>query len=111
PHDLPEGCRMRSDLATITVVPETFPTDDQLEPVVPAVFSTHSTGSPRTLLDVLAQTARRYPHAGALDDGRTVLHYRGLLGEVEQLRGLLAGHGIGRGDRVGVRVPSGTGDL
>jgi non-ribosomal peptide synthetase-like protein len=102
---------MRSDLATITVVPEIFQTVTLPETVVPAVFSAGDSADPRTLLDILAQTARRYPHAAALDDGRTVLHYRGLLGEVEQLRARLAAAGIGRGDRVGVRVPSGTVDL
>jgi non-ribosomal peptide synthetase-like protein len=102
---------MRSDLATITVVPETFEIPARPEPVVPAVFSSGDSPETRTLLDILAQTARRYPHAGALDDGQTVLHYRGLLGEVELLRARLAEHGIGRGDRVGVRVPSGTVDL
>ncbi|MER5349244.1 Pls/PosA family non-ribosomal peptide synthetase [Kitasatospora sp. NPDC002551] len=67
--------------------------------------------APRTLVDLLDETARRYPAEPALDDGRTVLTYRALAAEVEQLRRRLAAAGIGRGDRVGVRVPSGTNDL
>ncbi|MFJ4672562.1 Pls/PosA family non-ribosomal peptide synthetase [Kitasatospora purpeofusca] len=67
--------------------------------------------APRTLIDILDATARRYPAEPALDDGRTVLGYRALAAEVEQLRRRLAAAGIGRGDRVGVRVPSGTNDL
>ncbi|WP_043474381.1 Pls/PosA family non-ribosomal peptide synthetase [Kitasatospora sp. MBT66] len=67
--------------------------------------------APRTLIDILDATARQYPAEPALDDGRTVLGYRALAAEVEQLRRRLAAAGIGRGDRVGVRVPSGTNDL
>ncbi|WP_344332977.1 AMP-binding protein, partial [Kitasatospora putterlickiae] len=67
--------------------------------------------APRTLVDLLEATARQHPAEPALDDGRTVLSYRALAAEVEQLRRRLAAAGIGRGDRVGVRVPSGTNDL
>ncbi|MFG2915900.1 Pls/PosA family non-ribosomal peptide synthetase [Kitasatospora sp. NPDC048298] len=66
---------------------------------------------PRSLLDVIAATADAHPHAPALDTGDTVLDYRALLHEVDTLAGQLAAHGIGRGDRVGVRIPSGTADL
>ncbi|MFG3229967.1 Pls/PosA family non-ribosomal peptide synthetase [Kitasatospora sp. NPDC048194] len=65
----------------------------------------------RSLLDILAVTAGAHPCAPALDTGDGVLDYRSLMGRVEALAGVLAGHGIGRGDRVGVRVPSGTADL
>ncbi|WP_406115297.1 Pls/PosA family non-ribosomal peptide synthetase [Kitasatospora purpeofusca] len=67
--------------------------------------------APRTLIDILDATARQHPAEPALDDGRTVLGYRALTAEVEQLRRRLATAGIGRGDRVGIRVPSGTNDL
>ncbi|WP_188295465.1 Pls/PosA family non-ribosomal peptide synthetase [Streptomyces sp. CBMA156] len=66
---------------------------------------------PRSLLDIIAATADAHPDAPALDTGGTVLDYRALLHEADTLAGLLAGHGIGRGDRVGVRIPSGTADL
>ncbi|MFJ9457904.1 Pls/PosA family non-ribosomal peptide synthetase [Kitasatospora sp. NPDC101447] len=66
---------------------------------------------PRSLLDVIAATADAHPQAPALDTGDTVLDYRALLHEVDTLAGQLAAHGIGRGDRVGVRIPSGTADL
>ncbi|MFI9275131.1 Pls/PosA family non-ribosomal peptide synthetase [Kitasatospora sp. NPDC052896] len=65
----------------------------------------------RTLLDVLEATAETTPHAPALDAGGTTLDYRALLREVAELAGRLAGAGIGTGDRVGVRVPSGTAEL
>ncbi|WP_369185748.1 Pls/PosA family non-ribosomal peptide synthetase [Streptomyces sp. Y1] len=66
---------------------------------------------PRSLLDIIAATAAAHPHAPALDTGDAVLDYRTLMQEVDGLAGVLAGHGIGCGDRVGVRIPSGTADL
>ncbi len=65
----------------------------------------------RSLLDVLEATAQAFPEAPALDAGADVLSYRSLLRRTEELAGRLAAAGVGRGDRVGVRVPSGTADL
>jgi non-ribosomal peptide synthetase component F len=65
----------------------------------------------RTLMDILDATAWHHPDAPALDAGGTVLSYRELLREVDGIAAGLAGVGIGPGDRVGVRVPSGTPDL
>ncbi|MBO1416495.1 Pls/PosA family non-ribosomal peptide synthetase [Streptomyces sp. FH025] len=76
-----------------------------------AVFPGRPAAAPRTLVDVLDATVRAHPDEPALDDGRTVLSYRALATEVERLRRRLAAAGIGPGDRVGVRVPSGTNDL
>jgi non-ribosomal peptide synthetase-like protein len=66
---------------------------------------------PRTVWEILEATAERYPGAAAIDDGRTVLDYQTLLREVERLGGRLTAAGIGAGDRVGIRVPSGTAGL
>ncbi|MFE0517031.1 amino acid adenylation domain-containing protein, partial [Streptomyces sp. NPDC058964] len=76
-----------------------------------ARFSAGPGASPRTLMDVLDATVRSYPDEFALDDGTTRLTYRTLAVEVERLRRRLADAGVGLGDRVGVRVPSGTNDL
>jgi non-ribosomal peptide synthetase-like protein len=65
----------------------------------------------RTLLDVLEATAARHPNAPALDDGREVLDYRRLTERVEALAARLAANGVGPGDRVGVRISSGTAEL
>ncbi|WP_329569189.1 Pls/PosA family non-ribosomal peptide synthetase [Kitasatospora sp. NBC_01266] len=65
----------------------------------------------RTLIDVLGASAGAFPDAPALDTGSVVLDYRTLVREVDTLAGRLAALGIGTGDRVGVRVPSGTADL
>ncbi|MDH6136495.1 non-ribosomal peptide synthetase-like protein [Kitasatospora sp. MAA4] len=80
-------------------------------PGVPALFGGRPAPAPRTLVDVLDATVREHPNEPALDDGSTVLSYRALAAEVEALRRRLAGAGIGLGDRVGIRVPSGTNDL
>ncbi|WP_217550258.1 Pls/PosA family non-ribosomal peptide synthetase [Streptomyces sp. GbtcB6] len=76
-----------------------------------ARFSAGAAASPRTLVDVFEATVRAHPDEPALDDGTTQLTYRGLAMEVARLRRRLAEAGIGLGDRVGVRVPSGTNDL
>ncbi|MFE9677975.1 Pls/PosA family non-ribosomal peptide synthetase [Streptomyces sp. NPDC006259] len=76
-----------------------------------ARFSGGPAPSPRTLVDVLDASVRSYPDEPALDDGAAALTYRELAVEVERLRRRLAAAGVGLGDRVGVRVPSGTNDL
>ncbi|MFI9645813.1 Pls/PosA family non-ribosomal peptide synthetase [Streptomyces sp. NPDC052040] len=76
-----------------------------------ARFSAAPAASPRTLVDVFDATVRACPDEPALDDGRRCLTYRALAAEVEALRVKLADAGVGLGDRVGVRVPSGTNDL
>ncbi|MDH6135810.1 non-ribosomal peptide synthetase-like protein [Kitasatospora sp. MAA4] len=65
----------------------------------------------RTLVDILEAAARFRPEAAALDAGGVLLDYRSLLRAADELAARLAAAGIGRGDRVGVRVPSGTADL
>ncbi|MFE0253555.1 Pls/PosA family non-ribosomal peptide synthetase [Streptomyces sp. NPDC059010] len=76
-----------------------------------ARFSGGPAASPRTLVDVFEASVRSYPDEPALDDGTTSLTYRALAVEVARLRRELAAAGVGLGDRVGVRVPSGTNDL
>ncbi|MGW0997460.1 Pls/PosA family non-ribosomal peptide synthetase [Streptomyces sp. NPDC002523] len=76
-----------------------------------ARFSAGPAASPRTLVDVFDASVRSYPDELALDDGTQRLTYRALAVEVERLRRRLAEAGVGLGDRVGVRVPSGTNEL
>ncbi|NUK26058.1 Pls/PosA family non-ribosomal peptide synthetase [Streptomyces lunaelactis] len=97
----------------MTVAPETPTLLDPLldEAPAPALFTAGGAAPERTLLDILDETARRHPDAPAVDDGDAPLTYGALLAEVEALRLELAAAGIGVGDRVGVRVPSGTADL
>jgi len=65
----------------------------------------------RTLLDVLTATAAMHPDALALEDPDGALDYRSLLAEVHRRADDLARRGVRRGDRVGVRIPSGGRDL
>ncbi len=65
----------------------------------------------RTLLDILAATAERHPNAAAIDDGTTTLTYRRLLDEIDAYGRRLKSYGVGLGDRVGIRISSGTAEL
>ena len=64
--------------------------------------------SPRTLVDVLQDTAARYPDAAAIDDGEVQLTYAEVVTDIRAGARWLSTHGIGRGDRVGIRMPSGS---
>jgi amino acid adenylation domain-containing protein len=66
---------------------------------------------PRTLLDVLRDTSARHPEASALDDGLGALSYRELMAQVIATAARLHLAGVRRGDRVGIRMPSGTREL
>ncbi|MGY4386922.1 Pls/PosA family non-ribosomal peptide synthetase [Streptomyces sp. TE12347] len=76
-----------------------------------ARFTAGPAAPTRTLVDIFEATVRAYPDELALDDGTTRLTYRALAVEVERRRRALAAAGVGLGDRVGVRVPSGTNEL
>ena len=80
------------------------------DPQLPLARGT-SAPEPRTLIDVLRRTADAHPDASALDDGSGALSYAELLAAVEQRARELAADGVRRGDRVGVRVDSGSKDL
>ncbi|MEV7761558.1 Pls/PosA family non-ribosomal peptide synthetase [Curtobacterium flaccumfaciens] len=67
--------------------------------------------APRTLFDVLAATASTHPDATALEDPAGSVDYAALLDLVRAQADDLARRGVRRGDRVGVRIPSGGRDL
>ncbi|GIG21784.1 amino acid adenylation protein [Cellulomonas chitinilytica] len=66
---------------------------------------------PRTLVDVLDATVAAHGDAPAIDDGTTVLTYVELADAVRAGAAGLVRAGVGPGDRVGVRIPSGTAEL
>ena len=76
-----------------------------------AVYPAAPAPARRTLLDVLADTAPRTPTPPRSTTAGTALTYRGLADEVEAHAPRLTEAGIGVGDRVGIRVASGTADL
>ncbi|MET3450218.1 Pls/PosA family non-ribosomal peptide synthetase [Curtobacterium sp. 1544] len=67
--------------------------------------------APRTLLDVLTATAEEHPDALALEDPAGTIDYATLVRLVHERADDLARRGVRRGDRVGVRIPSGGRDL
>lgn len=71
----------------------------------------HLAPAPRTLLDIIEDTAQRFPDAPALDSGNVVLSYEQLTSSARRIADELNALGIGAGDRVGVQVTSGTADL
>ncbi|MBJ7339551.1 Pls/PosA family non-ribosomal peptide synthetase [Mycolicibacterium sp.] len=78
-------------------------------PDIPAQYLlSASAPEPRTLIDILHDTAERHPDAPALDDGDVQLTYSELIADIEESVAWLAARGIGRGDRIGIRMPSGS---
>ena len=67
--------------------------------------------APRTLIDILHATIAAHPDAPAIDDTRSVLTYRELGEQVDDMARSLRAVGVRTGDRVGIRAPSGTHDL
>ncbi|MCW4465379.1 amino acid adenylation domain-containing protein [Glutamicibacter sp. MNS18] len=65
----------------------------------------------RTLVELLQATAEAYPDAAAIDDGGRILGYAELVAEVKAYALQLHQAGLGAGDKVGVRIPSGTAEL
>ncbi|WP_148262540.1 Pls/PosA family non-ribosomal peptide synthetase [Hoyosella subflava] len=66
---------------------------------------------PRTLLDIVQTTAAQYPDAPALDSGVVVLTYSELLAAAFEQADELQRQGVRSGDRVGLRMSSGTSEL
>ena len=65
----------------------------------------------RTLVDILDATAAAFPDEPAIDDGHAVVTYAELLTRIQEVARRLDAAGVGRGDRVGIRMPSGSADL
>ncbi|WP_285726355.1 Pls/PosA family non-ribosomal peptide synthetase [Psychromicrobium xiongbiense] len=82
------------------------------EPVyAPQLPGSASTPPERTLIQILHSTAQSFPDASALDDGERCLGYAELLREVNRYAQKLHRAGLGAGDKIGVRIPSGTAEL
>ncbi len=78
----------------------------------PVALAPPDLGAPaRTLLDVFAATVVRCADRTAIDAPDATLSYRQLADTVAGLASRLQARGIGPGDRVGVRIRSGTAEL
>ncbi|OAA33331.1 non-ribosomal peptide synthetase [Moelleriella libera RCEF 2490] len=76
-----------------------------------ALYPVEACGSPRTLIDILEHTTTAYPKAFAIDNGTSRLTYEELAARIDARVAKLRAAGVGAGDRIGVRVTSGTLDL
>lgn len=79
--------------------------------IPPQFLLSPQASAPRTLCDVLDETASRFPDSPAIDDGDLSLTYSQLLALVRRGAERLSAAGVGRGGRVGIRMPSGSRDL
>lgn len=76
-----------------------------------AIFGVERPSPPRTLIDILKSTIAAHPEAVAIENERSAITYGELEHVLDEQARRLAGLGVGRGSRVGIRVPSGTTDL
>lgn len=76
-----------------------------------AVYPYQEPGAPRTLVDILRASVLAHPDALAIDNGRQHLSYTELARCVTAQSQQLRGAGVRVGDRVGVRVSSGSIEL
>ena len=95
----------------MTVTTDLRPIDLPVTVTAPAVFRSRPAPVRRTLVDIFDATVQAHGGARALDAGAVKPTYRELADQVDAVRATLAGHGIGVGDRVGIRVSSGTAEL
>ncbi|KQR54710.1 amino acid adenylation protein [Leifsonia sp. Leaf336] len=78
----------------------------------PAILSALAAApAPRTLIDILREQAARNPQGSAIEDARGALSYRELLARVVVTAARLHEAGVRRGDRIGVRMASGSREL
>ena len=79
--------------------------------LLPSLLAADRAPAPRTLVDVFREVVEACPDALAVDSGVGVLTYAELDEAARELAERLAELGIGAGDKVGVRIKSGTTDL
>lgn len=84
---------------------------DVPSPVTDVLLRADEAPAKRTLVDVFRATVADAGDLPALDNGSQVLTYAELDDAATALAEELAGAGVGRGDRVGVRITSGTTEL
>ncbi|KID85301.1 epsilon-poly-L-lysine synthase [Metarhizium guizhouense ARSEF 977] len=76
-----------------------------------AIYPYQEPAQPRTLVDIFDASVSAHPAAAAIDNGTSQLSYKELSEQVAAQAKQLRSAGIGVGDRVGVRVTSGSIEL
>lgn len=76
-----------------------------------ALYPVDDCGAPRTLVDILETTTAAHPKALAIDNGTDRLTYLELAAQIAERVKQLRAAGVGAGDRIGVRVTSGSLEL
>jgi non-ribosomal peptide synthetase component F len=76
-----------------------------------AVYNSQPAAPPQTLLDILDDCIKAHPQHPAIDNGQRCLTYGQLQQEIALRVATLRASQIGVGDRVGIRMTSGTVDL
>ena len=80
-------------------------------PLLPSLLAGDRAPAPRTLVDIFTGVVAAHPDAPAVDSGQEMLTYAELAEAASALAEQLAELGIGPGDKVGVRIRSGSTDL
>ena len=88
-----------------------MPAHPLLPQLLPSLLAGDRAAAPRTLVDILRASAEDFPDVLAIDSGTETLTYAELYEAASELAERLAQAGIGRGDKVGLRIKSGTTDL
>ncbi|GGF47530.1 putative non-ribosomal peptide synthase [Marmoricola endophyticus] len=79
--------------------------------LTPSLLAGDRAPAPSTLAEIFSETVTDFPDALAIDNGREVLTYAELADRAQVLAEQLETADVGRGDKVGVRVSSGTTEL
>lgn len=98
-------------LSSAAPTPPSVPLDPAGGPHRPQLPGSERTPPARTLVELFDATAREHPDATALDDGVEPLTYAELRERVDETARHLWAAGVRAGDRVGVRIASGTAAL
>ncbi|MFC7362705.1 Pls/PosA family non-ribosomal peptide synthetase [Nocardioides astragali] len=85
--------------------------DTQASGLLPALLASDRAPAPRTLVDIFREVVDFAPQSPAVDNGVEVLTYAELAEAADRLAAELRETGVRRGDKVGVRIKSGTTDL
>ena len=78
---------------------------------LPELLASDRAPAPRTLVDVFREVVEFSPQRPAVDSGLSVLTYAELAEAADQVAGELFEIGVRVGDKIGVRIKSGTTDL